>query len=49
MSTAKPISWNTGSADLISRQVFDISPGHVCSLREEPLMRRMRGVSLASS
>jgi hypothetical protein len=35
MSTANPISRNTGSAILTSRQVFDISPGQVWSLRED--------------
>ena len=47
MSTANPISPKIGSASLTSRQVFDISPGQVWSLREEPLISRMRGVSLA--
>jgi hypothetical protein len=40
MSIARPISWNTGSADLISRQVFDISPGQVCSLRDDPFYQK---------
>jgi hypothetical protein len=39
----------TGSASFTMRQVFDISPGQVCSLRAEPSMMRMRGVSLVWS
>jgi hypothetical protein len=32
-----------------SRQLFDISPGQVCSEREEPLTIRMQGGSFGSS
>jgi hypothetical protein len=48
MSTASPISTNTGSASLTSRQLLDISPGQVCSLREEPLIIRMRATSVVA-
>ena len=33
---------STSRAMSASRNVFDISPGQVCSLRDEPLMMRMR-------
>jgi hypothetical protein len=39
-STAKPISSKIDSDDLTRRQVFDISPGQVCSLREEPFISK---------
>jgi hypothetical protein len=45
----KSLLSKTGSASLTSRQVFDISPGQVCSLRDEPLISRIRGGSLKSS
>ena len=31
------------------RQLFDISPGQLCSLRDEPLISRMRGTASGSS
>jgi hypothetical protein len=38
-----------GLGQFTSRQLFDISPGQVWSLRDEPLTIRMRGVASTSS
>jgi hypothetical protein len=48
-TTTYPSSCKIGSAILARRKLLDISPGQVWSLREDPLINRMRRFSFGSS
>src|SRR3546814_5756770 len=48
-STLTPSTPQISAASSVRRQLFDISPGQLCSLRDEPLMIRTHGGWAGSS